>query len=68
MLFHVSYALILGLKDEPYDEIIIVHVFFCCRDGLVGHTYSGAILPCWERVLPCSMPPHCLLLFLTVIS
>jgi hypothetical protein len=24
---HVSYALILGLKDEPYDEGIIVHVF-----------------------------------------
>jgi hypothetical protein len=25
--FHVSFALILGLKDEPYDEDIIVHVF-----------------------------------------
>ncbi len=33
-------------KVALYDEIIIVHVFFCCRDGLVGHTYSGAILPC----------------------
>jgi len=28
MLVHVSYALILGLKVEPYDEGIIVHVFF----------------------------------------
>jgi hypothetical protein len=34
--FHVSFALILGLKVEPYDEGIIVHVFFCCRDGVVG--------------------------------
>jgi hypothetical protein len=25
--FHVSFALILWLKDEPYDEGIIVHVF-----------------------------------------
>jgi len=23
-IFHVSFALILGLKDEPYDEGIIV--------------------------------------------
>ena len=28
MLVYVSYALILGLKDEPYDDIIIVHVLF----------------------------------------
>jgi hypothetical protein len=28
ILVHVSYALIFGLKDEPYDEGIIVHVFF----------------------------------------
>ena len=27
-VFHVSFALILGLKVEPYDEGIIVHVFF----------------------------------------
>jgi hypothetical protein len=25
--FHVYFALILGLKDEPYYEGIIVHVF-----------------------------------------
>jgi len=24
MVFHVSFALILGFKDEPYDETIIV--------------------------------------------
>jgi len=35
-VFHVSYALILGLKDEPYDFIIIVHVFLCCRVHQVG--------------------------------
>ncbi len=27
-VFHVSFALISGLKDEPYDDIIIVHVSF----------------------------------------
>jgi len=27
-VFHVSFALILGIKDEPNDEIIIVHMFF----------------------------------------
>jgi hypothetical protein len=26
-MFHVSFSLILGLKDELYDEGIIVHVF-----------------------------------------
>jgi len=26
--FHVSLALILGLKDGAYDNVIIVHVFF----------------------------------------
>jgi hypothetical protein len=36
MGFHVSFALILGLKVEPYDEGIIAHVFFCCRVSQVG--------------------------------
>jgi hypothetical protein len=27
-VFHVSFALILGLKDEPYDDIITVPEFF----------------------------------------
>jgi len=26
-MFHVSYALIIGVKDEPYDQGIIVDVF-----------------------------------------
>jgi hypothetical protein len=38
-MFHdVSFALIVGLKDEPNHEIIIVHVFFGGRDGQVGPT------------------------------
>jgi hypothetical protein len=28
MVFHVSYGLMLGIKDEPYEDIIIAHVFF----------------------------------------
>jgi hypothetical protein len=36
-VFHVSFALILGLKDAPYDDIIIVHVNISWRDGQVGH-------------------------------
>jgi hypothetical protein len=46
VLVHVSYALILGLKDEPYDEGIIVHVFLCCRVCQVGCAHGGTILPC----------------------
>ena len=65
--FHVSFALILGLKVEPYDQGIIVHVFFRCRDGVVGRARWWAVLPCWEGVLPRSTPPRPLFFFLTFI-
>jgi hypothetical protein len=34
--FQVSFALILGLKDEPYDLVIIIHVFIAGMDSQVG--------------------------------
>ena len=31
-MFHVSIALKSHLKDEPYDDIIMVHVIICARE------------------------------------
>jgi hypothetical protein len=65
--FHVSFVLILGLKDEPYDEGIIVHVF------LLGYHQPGRM--CLLRSRPALLrrrsaslnAPHSLIIFLTVI-
>jgi hypothetical protein len=63
--FQVSFALILGLKDEPYDLVIIIHVFIAGMDSQVGPAHWWAIHPHWEGVLPPSMPPCPLIIFLT---
>jgi hypothetical protein len=44
-MFHVSYALIFGLKDEAYDEGIIVHVLFGW-DNQVRCAHFSDVLPC----------------------
>jgi hypothetical protein len=36
MVLHVSYAFNFHLQDEPYDDLIILDVIFCGRDGWVG--------------------------------
>jgi hypothetical protein len=64
-MFHVSYALIFGLKDEAYDEGIIVHVLFGCRDDQVGCAHFSDVLPCQGGIQPRSTPPHSLFIFLS---
>jgi hypothetical protein len=65
IMFHVSYALIFGLKDEAYDEGIIFHVLFGCRDD--GRTCSllrRAALP--GGVQPRSTPPRVLFFYISL--
>jgi hypothetical protein len=66
-MFHVSYALIFGLKDEAYDEGIIVHVLFGCRDDQVGCACFSDVLPCKGGIQPRSTPPRSLFIFFSQI-
>lgn len=53
----ISIALVFHLKDEPCDDIIIVHVFLHCMDGQVGYAHKKC------AIRPCSAPPHSLSIF-----
>jgi hypothetical protein len=35
-MYLISYALIFGIKDQPYDLVAIVHVLIGGRDGQVS--------------------------------
>jgi hypothetical protein len=44
MMNAVSFTLNCHLKDESYDDIIIIHVFLWCRGSYGGGGGGGAVL------------------------